>query len=156
VSVPAGWLQIQNIVSGQVLSLTYSSLPPITVVAPISPSPIESWATQWSFTHTSALGDRKPGNRSYLIKNRLTGTYLRCWPSKLVFREAAGSVNAWETTCKYESFEFWRFELDEESNWRVVHSSGPLLEEVDVPLLGGNEVVCTNKTPHEKKTWDFV
>ena len=59
VSVPAGWLRIQNVVSRQVLSLTYSSLPPITVVAPISPSPIESWATQWSFTHASALGDGK-------------------------------------------------------------------------------------------------
>jgi hypothetical protein len=156
VSVPAGWRRIKNVSSGKVLSLTYSSLPPITVDPPLSPSPHEAWATQWSFTHASALGDGKTGNRHYLIKNRLTGTYLRCCPSLAVFREAAGSVNAFETTCKYESLEFWSFELDEESNCKVVHSSGPFLEELDVPLLGGNEVVCTTKTPHEKKSWTFV
>ncbi|KAF8531948.1 hypothetical protein BDD12DRAFT_869176 [Trichophaea hybrida] len=156
VSVPAGWLRLQNVASSQVLSHTYLSLPPTTVPTPTSPTPRESWATQWAFVQASALGDGSSGSRIYMIKNRLTGGHLRCGPSKAIHREAVGSVNAWDAKCYGFDTEFWSFELDAESNWMVVHKSGFLLEETDVRLLSGNEVACTTKTHHKKKTWVFI
>lgn len=91
-----------------------------------------------------------------MIKNRLTGNILRCEPSKEFHREAVASINAWDPKCYGLDPELWRLELDEDENWRIVHKSRFLLEETDVKLFGGNEVVCTTKTHHEKKNWAFV
>jgi len=156
VSVPAGWLRIQNVASSQVLSQTCSSLPPITVPPPTSPTPNESWATQWVFVQASTFGDSSAGNRSYVIKNRLTGTILRCEKSKEFHREAVGSINAWDPKCYGNDPELWSFEVDADGNWRVAHKSRLLLEETDVELLGGNEVICTTRTHDNKKCWAFV
>jgi hypothetical protein len=154
VSVPAGWLRLKNISSGHFLSQTSPSLPPLailyTALTSSSFTHHESWATQWAFTQA-------PDVKTYNIKNRLTGTYLRCQPSKLIHREEAeGSVNAWERSGCGKS-EMWNLELDAESNWKIVHNSGLLLEEADVPLLHGYEIVCTTKTLNKHKiSWAFM
>ncbi|KAF8535218.1 hypothetical protein BDD12DRAFT_808743 [Trichophaea hybrida] len=154
VSVPAGWLRLQIAASGHLLSQTYPSLPPLAISVTIATSaPLtyrDSWATQWAFVQASAV-------KTYLIKNRLTGTYLRCQLSNLIHRgEKAGSVNAWEVYCYGMKSELWNLELDAESNWKIVHNSGFLLEEAVVPLLDGYEIVCTTKGLDKRKSWTFI
>ncbi|KAF8535217.1 hypothetical protein BDD12DRAFT_938741 [Trichophaea hybrida] len=150
VSVPAGWLRLQNIASGHLLSQTYPSLPPLAIPATSSRSTYrEHWATEWVF--------ERQGTKIYAIKNRLTGTYLRCEWSKLICRgEAAGSVNAWKDYCYGVKPEQWNLELDAEPNWKIVHNSGLLLEEAVVPLLDGYEIVCTTKLHDKRKSWAFI
>ncbi|KAF8532925.1 hypothetical protein BDD12DRAFT_867822 [Trichophaea hybrida] len=163
-SVPSGWLRLQNISSGRVLSQVYSSLPPISRSMPSassSGSHHESWATQWAFVRFSALTnkDKTLGSNAYLIKNRLTGTYLRCQESRFAHRgEEPGSVNAWQSShYDMSKKDSWRLELDRQSNWKIVHhGSGFLLEEAVVSLLNGNEVVCAVKTPDQRRSWVFV
>jgi len=53
VSVPAGWLRLQNVASGHLLSQTYPSLPPLSIAMTVQTSSSstyrETWATQWAF-----------------------------------------------------------------------------------------------------------
>jgi len=97
-SVPPGWLRLQNASSDRVLSQIYSSLPPISRSLPSASSSSsyhEYWATQWAFVRLSALNNNYFGSNAYLIKNRLTGGYLRCQTSRFAHRgEEPGSVNA--------------------------------------------------------------
>jgi hypothetical protein len=135
-------------------------MPVISTSTPTSNSSIyrECWATQWAFINASFVDYWRAGNKSYVIKNRLTGGHLRCQPSKFAQRgKESGSINAWESRYESPDDELWRFELDVESNWKIIHQkSGFLLEEATVPLLDGNEVVCATKTGDKRKSWVFV
>lgn len=157
ISIPHGWLQIRNVSSDHLLSHTFISLPPISVLSTSkSLSYPESWATQWAFIRASDLGHSNAGSRDYIIRNRLTRAYLRCQESKFLHQEGKeGSVNAYETRCY--AFEFWRFDRNAQSNWKIVDSkSGFLLEEVAVPLMDGMEVVCVTKTTDERRSWALM
>jgi hypothetical protein len=156
-SVPPGWLHLQNVSSGHVLSQTYSSLPPIARSTTLNSSAFpESWATQWALIRSSEWGYNTIRSRSYVIINRLAGGCLGSQASKFAHRgEEPGSVNAWEMSPSEK--ELWRLELDRQSNWKIVHQqSGFLLEEAVVPLLNGNEIVCVTKTPDKRRSWMFV
>jgi len=157
VSIPAGWLQLHNVATGHLLSQTYPSLPPLAIPATASSTGRESWATQWAFVHASAVGGNNAESRLYVIKNRLTGTYLKRQSSKLLHRgEAAGSINAWINYCHGTESALWNLELDAELNWKIVHKSGFLLEEAVVPLLDGYEIVCDQRAHDKRKSWVLV
>jgi hypothetical protein len=154
VSIPAGWLQLQNVATGHLLSQTYPSLPPLAIPATASLIGRESWTTQWAFVHASAVDDKSAESTVHVIKNRITGTYLKRGSSKLLHRgEAAGSINAWRTYCHGDESELWNLELDAKWNWEIVHKSGFLLEEAVAPLLDGYEIVCDQRTHDKRKSW---
>lgn len=160
--MPPGWLRLQNVSSGHVLSQTYSSLPPISrsiVPASSFSSYHESWAAQWAFVRLSALSNNTLGSNAYLIKNRLTGGYLRCQASRFAHRgEEPSSVNAWQTSHSgLSKKDSWQLELDRQSNWKIVHQESKfLLEEAAVQLLEGYEVVCVTKMPDKRRSWVCV
>jgi hypothetical protein len=161
VSVPAGWLQIQNIHTRHLLSQTYPSWPLLAIPATATASAFskhhESWATQWAFAHASAFGDQKAGIKTFVIKNRLTGAYMRHERSRILYRRGPdGSVNVWTATCYVVEEELWNLELDAESNWKIVHNCGFLLEQAGVSLLNGFEIVCATTTHDKRKSWAFL
>ncbi|KAF8248497.1 hypothetical protein K440DRAFT_660799 [Wilcoxina mikolae CBS 423.85] len=158
VPIPAGWLRIRNIASGNILSQTFESLPPVSAPSTSKSSSYpESWALQWAFIRASSVGYSTISNRVYVIRNRLTRAYLSCRPSRFThLGESPGSVSAWESKCRGDN-EFWRLELISQFNWKIVHhKTGFLLEEAVVPLLDGQEVVCTTKTTDRRNTWTFI
>lgn len=169
--IPSGWLFLQNASSGRLLTLRYPSLPPITIQKPDTPnataqlplSHLEKWASQWaiidakSTTATFNSSERSPG--TFVIQNRLIGTYLhhRSIISAHKGEAQTATVDACCTDSEDAKLQEWRFEINSQSNWKIINNqNGCLLEDSCTPLMDGYEVTCATKSPSSRKTWVFM
>ena len=156
VSVPVGWQRLRNICGNRMLCHSSLSLPPITI-EPERSAPAnyhESWSTQWAFFRASSFGSKNAGNKDYVLRNRLTGGYLRRQPSKFAhISDEKATVNAWSKEPPAD--DPWWIECDCLLRWNIVdHATGHRLEQSSVPLLeGGVQVECASKIVDARKTW---
>ena len=156
VSVPVGWQRLQNICDDRMLCHSSLSLPPVTI-APGRSMPAnyyESWSTQWAFFRASSFGNNSASNKGYVLRNRLTGGYLRCQSSKFAhLSNGEATVNAWSKEPPAD--DPWWIDHDRLLHWNIVHhATGHRLERSSVPLLeGGFQVECTSGMPDTRKAW---
>ena len=158
VSAPVGWQRLRNICGDRVLSHSSLSLPPVTI-EPGRSGPAnhqKSWSTQWAFFRASSFSSCA-GNRDYVLRNRLTGGYLRYQKSKFAHLDGGvATVNAWSKDPPTD--DPWWLEHDSLQRWHIVHrATGRRLEQSIVPLLeGGVRVECASNSVNERKTWVLV
>ena len=159
VSVPVGWQRLRNTCGDRMLCHGSLSLPPVTIEPWSSepPNRHESWSTQWAFFRASSFGSNDAGNKGYVLKNRLTGGYLRCQPSKFAhLGSQKATVNAWS---KHPSADDpWWLDLDCLQRWSIVHrATGCRLGQPSVPLLEGNiQAECASRLADARQTWVLV
>ena len=160
VSAPVGWQRLRNICGDRVLSHSSLSLPLVTVEpgqsGPANANHQKSWSTQWAFFRASSFGSNA-GNRDYVLRNRLTGGYVRYQKSKFAHLDGGvATVNAWSKDPPAD--DPWWLERDSLQRWHIVHrATGHRLEQLIVPLLeGGIRVECASKSVNERKTWVLV
>jgi hypothetical protein len=166
VAIPVGWLEIQNVATGKLLTHNYLTLPPTLTPAPSPGTPRESynretWATQWTFAHISCYvpeGSRDIDRSSnvWFIVNRLTGGFL-CHDS-YHFKNSALNLGAWKPMdySKVEEMK-WVVEHDKERNWRIMNkTSGEIIEQTQT---GTRSLQCVNSKKacrDGRASWKFV
>lgn len=158
--VPVGWHQLENVGTGHVLKHDYlSSLP--TLASPIelkhTSNYRETWATQWAVIHGRAI-DVNATAASYVIKNRLTGGFLRPQGAldPAVPKTAEGTVSAWQIL--YSSGMLWIPELGGRRNWKITDAatSNLLGEALGRPFVGVNTLECRDKQLEPHRSWRLV
>ncbi|KAI5796694.1 hypothetical protein FPQ18DRAFT_323156 [Pyronema domesticum] len=162
--IPSGWIFLKNASSQRLLKLTYPSLPPImknsddtlheTGEQPLSY--LQRWASQWAIIETKSSGCSP---RTFVIQNRLTKTYLH--HRSMLFAHKGQTQTATVDACCSGSedvkLQEWRFEIDFQSNWKIINNqNGCLLEDSYAPLMDGYEVTCATKSPSSRKAWIFM
>jgi len=158
--VPVGWHRLQNVGTGHILKHSYLSSLPI-LVSPIEPKHTsnyrETWATQWAIIHGRAF-DNNAAVASYVIKNRLTGGFLRPRGTldPAIPKTAEDTVHACQTL--YSSGTLWIPELDGRRNWKIVEAatSNLLGEALGRTFGGGNTLECCSKQLEPRRSWRLV
>jgi hypothetical protein len=168
--IPSGWIFLQNASSQRVLTLRYPSLPPIMKNPDDTPhetgeqplSYLQRWASQWAIIETKSAAMRSTSGcspRTFVIRNRLTNTYL-LHRSMLFAHKGQAQTATVDACCSVsEAIELkeWRFEIDSQSNWKIINNqNGCLLEDSYAPLMDGYEVTCATKSPNSRKAWTFM
>lgn len=152
VGVPTGWVRIKNASTGHLLDHTYLNTPPCLFPPPKCFSHSKDragWGAQWSFTRPSsnetegriALSHRY--NRSWVIRNRLTGGIL----ARKEYEAVPGrklQVCAWETTLQTphdEGPQIWELDKMLDGSWVIKNRNFVLAQQAkDSP-----EVTCVQK-----------
>ena len=160
VSVPVGWQRLRNICGDRILCHSSLSLPPVTI-EPERSVPAnyhESWSTQWAFFRASSFSSKRTSNKGYVLRNRLTGGYLRRQSSKFAHLSngKGATVNAWSKEPPAD--DPWWVDHDSSMRWGIVnHETGHRLEQSSVPLLEDSfQVECTSRVTDTRKTWVLV
>lgn len=130
--------------------------------SPATPKPSqyrETWGAQWTLIHTQNFAPKFPGitgTNTWCIMNRLTGTLLGNVTYKSKGEEKLG-VAAWEFNTGDVLGHTWKLELDSACNWKIInYKTLFLLEQTNVPLGEGKEVICRDRTlrrGEKNKTW---
>lgn len=159
---PPGWFQIRSASTGDILSHPYLSSPSVLMPSPATPKPSqyrETWGAQWTLIHTQNFAPKFPGitgTNTWCIMNRLTGTLLGNVTYKSKGEEKLG-VAAWEFNTGDVLGHTWKLELDSACNWKIInYKTLFLLEQTNVPLGEGKEVICRDRTlrrGEKNKTW---
>lgn len=151
VAFPSGWLQIQNVSTGDLLSHSYAYCPPVLLPPPATPTSSqyrESWSTQWTFIHTKAFVPDFPRANAWCVMNRLTKTLIG---------DVKVGLAAWESEPNDDHGHSWKLKLDSACHWKIInYKTSCLLEQTNKPRNGGKEVICISqsvKGDGGDKTW---
>lgn len=149
VAFPPGWLQIQSVATGDLLSHSYASCPLVLLpptATPKSSQYRESWNTQWTFIHAQAFGPDFPAANTWCIMNRLTRTLIRN-VTYLVNGELETGLAAWESGSNDVYGRSWKLELDSACRWKIInYETSHLLEQTDKPCGDGKGVICASQS----------
>lgn len=153
VAIPAGWVEIVNVGSGDILSQKYISSPPHLVRPPVeygdlsSPEYRERWGTQWTLALPTTYESTGDSCGTWIIKNRLTGGRLR-YPPHLHKAEYRPSVVAEmnQGWLALGPLERWMLELQADGTWKIRNQQNSFyLEETELRVREGKELACVNK-----------
>lgn len=164
VTVPPGWLHIQNLASGGFLSHKYLHAPAILLPPPASPRPSqhrESWGTQWALV-PAEIDTPSSKENTWRIVNRLTGGLLQ---SDYLLGLGVGANR---TSPFSPGNEVWYLEVHQAGNWATSDQTWTISEAITLSLLEsvnascdeGGKVVCVDNTftPETKnrRRWRFM
>lgn len=123
----------------------------------------ETWGTQWCLISPNTFYRGAIVEKNvWIIKNRLTEGLLNSRHDKSPGRDDGISVGCTKSVEFGETINprcLWKLELDQGDHWKIMQNSTfCFLEQSDLPLFDGREVVCTSEQVPERyrrKSWDF-
>lgn len=171
VAFPCGWLQIQNLEIGALLSHTYLSNPPVLVDPCPTTLPTqyrEAWDTQWTLIDARTYAPDSlcaTGINQWCIRNRLTkaflgGTEYKCngLPKDVVTAMETNLLPVGGGTKFKEGINIseytWGLELDLDNNWIIINrSSSYLLGPTGLQISSGAELTCATVEVARGRSW---
>lgn len=145
IGIPAGWVKIQNVLTGHVLHHDYIALPPIAV-PPLDTAAAqyrESWGAQWSFLSVIGGGGRE--GVSWMIKNRLTEGILSHGKNRSALNDRSLSASDKESR-DIPLFSLWELEFDRTGDVIIRNGMGSVLEDTGRDRKNGHELDCCKRT----------
>lgn len=137
VGFPPGWLHMQNVGTGRLLSHDYMYNPPLLLAMPdplVESQHQQQWQFQWTLCHSKCFKPDTAGERnSWYIINRLTRAPLSPHLGNMKDSDFAGR----------EDNLAWKLELDRACNWKISNrTTSCLLEQRRSPV---DNVRCDQK-----------
>ncbi|KAL7272652.1 hypothetical protein RUND412_004524 [Rhizina undulata] len=162
VHVPAGWIRIRNVSSGDFLQQNYLSSPPFLAPAQYGSNASNlrgTWGTQWAFTLPSGHKIDSAHN-GWCIKNRLTTGLLET--AIMRFGESIRyTVNAADFKYILNRWQIWELEINEEGYWKIKNMRTKNVLEKDRQNLEErieDGVTCVQKKTLDRNgdLWEFL
>lgn len=135
-----GWLHIQNVGTGDLLSQDYDHNPPVLLPAPeplVESQYRRQWQFQWALAHSKCFRSGTSGEpNSWYIINRLTRMPLSPHLGRMVEKDFEGR----------EENLAWKVELDTSKNWKITNlKTSCLLQQTGAIRIEGAIVGCSQQ-----------